>query len=292
MTTLHGLWIPLVTPFDADGGVAHGALERLAHDSLDAGATGLVALGSTGEPGALTEAEKHAVVATVARVCRERSAPLIVGAATAEALAALGEVPEATAALTVVPPFVRPGEAAVVAHFARLAAASPVPLVVYDIPYRTGQYLSVTALRQLAALPNVAGVKYAVGGLNEDTIALLAEPLPGFAVLGGDDAFISPLLALGARGGILASAHLATAQFAHLVTAWRDGYAVRARALGHRLAPLSQALFAEPNPTVIKAALHAQGRIPTPSVRPPLLEADPDSTAAALKQLAEIGSPS
>lgn len=291
MTTLHGLWIPLITPFDADGGVAIGALERLAHDSLDAGATGLVALGTTGEPGALTEAEKRAVLTTVARVCRERSAPLIAGAATAEALAALAAVPQVTAALTVVPPFVRPGEVAVVAHFARLAAASPVPLVVYDVPYRTGQYLSAAALRQLAAIPNVAGVKYSAGGLNEDTIALLAEPVPGFAVLGGDDAFISPLLALGAHGGILASAHLATAQFAQLIRAWRDGYAGRARGLGHRLAPLSQALFAEPNPTVIKAVLHAQGRIPSPAVRPPLLEAHPDSTSAALKRLTEIESP-
>ncbi|MEV4412005.1 dihydrodipicolinate synthase family protein [Catellatospora sp. NPDC049609] len=289
MTTLHGLWIPLVTPFGRGGAPALDALERLARESLDEGATGLVALGTTGEPGSLTEPEKRAVVDTVARVCRERSAPLIVGAATADALASLVEIPEVVAALTVVPPFVRPGEAGVVAHFARLAAASPVPLVAYDIPYRTGQYLSVDALRRLAAIPGVAGVKYAVGGLNEDTVALLADPPPHFAVLGGDDTFISPLLALGAHGGILASAHLATAQFAQLIEAWRAGDAIRARALGHRLAPLSKALFAEPNPTVVKAALHAQGRIPTAAVRPPLLDAHPDSTAAALKQLAEVG---
>jgi 4-hydroxy-tetrahydrodipicolinate synthase len=289
MTTLHGLWIPLVTPFGADGGVALDALEQLARHSLDEGATGLVALGTTGEPGSLTEGEKRAVVETVARVCRERSAPLIVGAATADALAALADVPEAVGALTVVPPFVRPGEAAVVAHFARLAAAAPVPLVVYDVPYRTGQYLSADALRRLAAIPGVAGVKYSAGGINADTITLLGDLPTGFAVLGGDDAFISPLLALGAHGGILASAHLATARFAQLIEAWRDGDAVRARTLGHRLAPLSQALFAEPNPTVVKAALHAQGRIPTPSVRPPLLDAHPDSTATALKQLAEVG---
>lgn len=289
MTTLHGLYIPLITPFDVDGEVALDTLERLAHQVLADGATGLVVLGTTGEPGSLTEAEKQAVVETVARVCRERSVPLIVGAATIDALASLAATPEAVAALTVVPPFVRPGEAGVVAHFTRLAAASPVPLVVYDIPYRTGQYLTAEGLRRLAAIPNVAGVKYAGGGINEDTVALMADPPAGFAVLGGDDTFVSPLLALGAHGGILSSAHLATAQFAELIRLWQAGDATRARALGHRLAPLSKALFAEPNPTVVKAALHAQGRIPTPGVRLPLLDAHPDSTAAALKQLAEVG---
>jgi 4-hydroxy-tetrahydrodipicolinate synthase len=288
MTTLNGLWIPLVTPFDAAGRVALDALEALAHATLDEGANGLIALGTTGEPGSLADEEKRAVIETSARVCRLRSAPLVVGAATAGALAALASTPEAVAALTVVPPFVRPGEDGVVAHFARLAEDSPVPLIVYDVPYRTGQYLSADALRRLAAIPGVAGVKYAVGGINQDTIALLADLPQGFAVLGGDDPFISPLLALGAQGGILASAHLATARFAELVAAWRDGEAARARALGHRLALLSRALFAEPNPAVVKAALHAQGRIPTPAVRPPLLDASPDSTAAALKQLAEV----
>ncbi|WP_155373862.1 dihydrodipicolinate synthase family protein [Catellatospora vulcania] len=285
--TLHGLYIPLITPFGADGAVALDALERLAHQVLDDGATGLVALGTTGEPGSLTEPEKQSVIETVARVSRERSAPLIVGAATAEALAALAAVPEAVAALTVVPPFVRPGEAGVLAHFARLAEASPVPIVVYDIPYRTGQYLTAGALRGLAAIGNVAGVKYAGGGINEDTVAMMADPR--FAVLGGDDTFISPLLALGAHGGILSSAHLATAQFAELIRLWQAGDATRARALGHRLAPLSKALFAEPNPTVVKSALHAQGRIPTPGVRLPLLNAHPDNTATALKHLAELG---
>lgn len=284
--TLHGLYLPLITPFAPSGAVALDALERLAHQVLDDGATGLVALGTTGEPGALSEQEKRDVVDTVARVCRERSAPLIVGAATADALAALARRPEAVAALTVVPPFVRPGEAGVLAHFAQLAAASPVPLVAYDIPYRTGQYLSAGALRRLAAIPGVAGVKYAGGGINADTVDLMADLPDGFAVLGGDDTFISPLLALGAHGGILASAHVETAEFVRLIDAWRAGDVATARATGNRLAPLSAALFAEPNPTVIKAVLHAQGRIPSAGVRLPLLAAHPDSAAAALRHTA------
>jgi 4-hydroxy-tetrahydrodipicolinate synthase len=283
--TLTGLYIPLITPFDHAGAVDLGALETLANQVLDAGAAGLVALGTTAEPATLTAAEQRDVTDVAVRVCREREARLLVGAQTPEDLRALGDRPGVTAALTVVPPFIRPGEAGVLAYFTRLAADSPVPLVVYDIPYRTGQYLSASTLRRLAGLPGVAGLKYAPGGINADTLALFDRPPAGLAILGGDDLFISPLLALGAPGGILASAHLATADFARLIHLWHAGDITAARALGGGLSALSAALFAEPNPAVIKAVLHAQGRIPTAAVRLPLLPAHPDSTSAACRRL-------
>lgn len=280
--TLTGLYVPLITPFDDAGAVALDALEALAHQVLDAGATGVVALGTTAEPAALSGPEQRAVVDVAARVCRERDAQLVVGAATPQALDVLRGRPEVVAALSVVPPFIRPGEAGVLAHFSHLAAVSPVPLVIYHVPYRTGQRLSADAVRRLAALPGVVGVKHAVGGIDDDTVALMADLPEGFAVLGGDDLFISPLLALGAHGAILASAHVATAQFVELIEAWRASDVSRARPLGHRLATLSGALFAEPNPTVVKAVLHARGSIPTAAVRLPLLPAHPDTTRAAL----------
>ncbi|MGI5148889.1 dihydrodipicolinate synthase family protein [Plantactinospora sp. CA-294935] len=287
--TLTGVYVPLITPFDATGAVALGALEALTHQVLAAGAAGVVALGTTAEPASLNVRERQAVVDVVARVCRERSAPLIVGANAVEAVAALPGRAEVVAALSVVPPFLRPGEAGVIAHFAALAAASPVPLVVYHVPYRTGQHLSTGAIRRLAALPGVAGIKYSVGGIDSGTVELLAELPPDFAVLGGDDALISPLLALGAHGGILASAHVGTAAFVELAEAWRSGGTARARALGHRLGTLSTALFAEPNPTVIKAVLHAQGRIPTPSVRLPLVPPRPETVRAAVRLAQDDG---
>ena len=270
--TLSGLYVPLITPFASDGSVALAALERLAHDVLDGGASGVVALGTTGEPSSLTPAERTQVLDVVTGVCRERDAPLIVGANDAGALSSL----RATAALTLVPPFVRAGEDGVVAHLTALAAASAVPLVIYHVPYRTAQPLSVAALRRLAAVPGVIGMKLATGTIDAGTVALLADPPPGFAILGGDDVLISPMLALGARGGILASAHLATESFAELTRTWDP-------ALGHRLARLSAALFAEPNPAVVKAVLHAQGRIPTPDVRLPLLPASRAARDVALR---------
>jgi len=275
--TLSGVYVPLITPFDASGAVALGALRSLAHEVLRNGATGLVALGTTGEPGSLTPAEREAVLDVITAVCREHEAPLLVGGDPAAR-------PGVTGALSLVPPFVRPGEAGVIAYFTALAASSPVPLVVYHVPLRTGQQLTAGTLRALAALDGVAGVKYATGALDATAIDLLADPPPGFAVLGGDDLVISAMLALGAPGAILASAHVRTGQFAELVTAWRDGDTDRARKLGHRLAALSAALFAEPNPAVIKGVLHAQGRIPTAAVRLPLLAAARASVESASGQ--------
>ncbi|AXE27486.1 4-hydroxy-tetrahydrodipicolinate synthase [Streptomyces globosus] len=292
--SLGGIHVPLITPFTAAGGIAADALEALAYRVLDEGADGIVALGTTAEAAALDAAERDLVAGVCARVCRERGAVLTVGAgsggtrAAEEELGRLARWPEARAALVAVPPFVRPGAAGVLAHFTRLAEASPVPLVVYHIPYRTGQQLDAEALRALGGLPGVAGVKYANGGIDQETVALMADLPERFAVLAGDDVFASPMLALGAAGGILASAHLATARYAELAAAWREGDAVRARELGHRLAALAAALFREPNPAVVKGVLHAQGRIPTPDVRLPLLPASRRPVAEALDRLAAL----
>lgn len=289
--TLTGLYVPLITPFDADGKVAAAALESLAHGVLDEGAAGLVALGTTAETATLDPAERDLVLDVCAAVCRERSAQLIAGAGTNDtlgsgrALRELAARPEVSAALVVVPYYTRPSEDGVVAHFEHLAVQSPVPIVVYNVPYRTGRVLSAETLLRLAALPGVVGVKQAVGAIDEDTVALLARCPGDFAVLAGDDVFASPLLALGAAGGILASAHVGTRHVAEMIGHWRDGRDRQARQLGHRHSMAARALFAEPNPVVIKAVLHAQGRIPTPNVRLPLLPASPTSVAAALTTL-------
>jgi 4-hydroxy-tetrahydrodipicolinate synthase len=284
-----GLFVPLITPFTDDGDLDPVTLEELAGRVLDAGATGIVALGTTAEAPTLTGAERRTVLDVCARVCRERAAPLIAGAGSNDtrqsgrALAELTAWPEIRAALVVVPYYSRPGEAGVLAHFRALARDSPVPLILYNIPYRTGQQVSWRAMRQLAVLPEVAGVKHAAGGIDQDTVAMMADVPDGFAVLAGDDLYASALLALGADGAILAAAHVRTAAFAELVRAWRAGDVATARPLGHRLASLSQALFAEPNPAVIKAVLHRLGHIRSPAVRLPLLPARPASAGAALR---------
>ncbi|MEJ3655342.1 dihydrodipicolinate synthase family protein [Actinomycetes bacterium KLBMP 9759] len=290
--SLSGLFVPLVTPFDATGAVDVAALERLAGDVLDAGADGLVALGTTGEPATLDAAERREVTTACARVAAGR--PLLVGAggndtrASVEALRELAGIPGVTAALVPVPPYTRPSAAGVVAHFTQLAAASPLPLLVYDVPHRTGLPVDGATLRELAAISGVVGMKKATATLDADTVGLLADPPPDFVVLAGDDVMAGPLLALGAAGGILASAHIATGRWAAVVGAWRRGDAVAARAAGAPLAALAAALFAEPNPSVIKGVLHATGRIPTADVRLPLLPASPTAVAEALARTPQV----
>ncbi|WP_214405841.1 dihydrodipicolinate synthase family protein [Pseudonocardia lacus] len=291
---LDGVLVPLVTPFTAEGGIALDALDGLARHVLDAGAAGVVALGTTAEASALDPVERSAVVRVCERVCAERGASLVVGAGgadtrgSAEALRALAEHPAVTAALVPVPYYVRPGTAGVLAHFAALVEASPVPMVVYHVPYRSGQALDAPTLRELGRLPGVVGVKYSAGAVDATAVDLLGDRPAGFRVLAGDDVLLAPMLALGAEGGILASAHLATGRFAEAVDAWRAGDLPLARALAARLARLSAALFAGPNPTVVKAVLHATGRIPSPAVRLPLLAADRAAVTDALAALADL----
>jgi 4-hydroxy-tetrahydrodipicolinate synthase len=255
---LRGIFVPLITPFDADGRVATGPLETLAHEVLDAGAAGIVALGTTAESATLDRDEKHTVLDVCAAVCGARGAALIAGAgssdtaASATVLAALAHWPQITGALVPVPSYTRPGEAGVLAHFTYLAGRSPVPLVIYHIPYRTAQPLSAAVLREIGTLPNVAGMKLAVGSVDAVAVDLLGDPPPGFAVLAGDDVFLSPLLALGAAGGILASAHWPRAG-SRAGRAWGSGDLGRPSAWARRW-PSSRPPPSPSHPAVIKAA--------------------------------------
>jgi 4-hydroxy-tetrahydrodipicolinate synthase len=285
---LRGVYVPLVTPFDGDGSIDFASLQRLATESLDAGATGLVALATTGEVTSLTDSERADVVRSLSEVSADRGTPLIVGAATNDTATtvarhiALEGVPAVIASLAVVPYYVRPSESAIVAHFEFVAERSPVPLVVYNIPYRTGRGLGAPALLELAAVPNVAGLKQAVGSLDADTLTVLANAPADFAVLGGDDAFLAPIVLAGGAGAIAASAHLCTDRFVAMIDAALAGDAARARPHAEALLPLVLALFAEPSPAIVKAVLHAEGRIATPTVRMPLSAASPAGATAAL----------
>lgn len=289
---LRGVYVPLVTPFAADGSVALEAIEQLCREYLAAGAVGIVALGTTGEASALDAAEKRAVVDTCARVCAERHAPLIVGAgtnstrATVDAVQSLAGTPALAAALVVVPYYVRPSEAGVVAHFLEVNEASPVPIVLYNIPYRTGRVLGAGAVLELAGVAGIAGIKQAVGGLDVDTLAILAGAPPGFAVLGGEDAYLFPTVLLGGGGAIAASAHVCTERFVTMIECALSGKVEEGRAHHEALLAVVRAGFAEPNPAVWKGVLHAQGRIPTPELRLPMQVASAHAVEACLAAIA------
>lgn len=281
--------VPVITPFDDAGNVDEEALERHAEEVLTNGAAGLVAAATTGEATALDAEEHGMVISACARVCAARNAVLIVGAGTyntRETIArheALADVPGARASLAVVPYYVRPSEAAVVAHFQAIARRSPVPLIVYNIPYRTARGLGAAALLELAATENIVGVKQAVGGIDADTLQVLAGSPTTFSVLGGDDAFLFPLILMGGAGAIAASANVATEHYAAMIDHGLDAEVTEGRSMAAALLPLTLALFEEPSPAVIKAVLHAQGKIPTPHVRMPMADASPEATEQAMR---------
>ena len=286
---LRGVWVPLITPFDVSGSVDIDAIERLCREYLAAGATGIVALGTTGEASALDADEKRVVVDACARACAGAHAPLIVGTGTnstrttISATTALAGTPAVAAALVVVPYYVRPSEAGIVAHMQSVADASPVPVVVYNIPARTGRGLGAASLLTLAAHPRIVGVKQALAELDADTLQVLADAPETFSVLGGEDTLLFPLMCMGAAGTISAAAHVCTERFVAMIECGLAGKIDDGRAHAEALLPVVRAGYTEPNPAVFKGVLHAQGRIATPDLRAPMTNASAAAVERALE---------
>ena len=292
---LAGLWVPIITPFDRRGDVDLASLRRLADRLLDDGAAGLVALGTTGEPATLTDHERRAVVDICDEACRRAGRGLIVGAgsnATASTVTdvrVLDEWSSVIAALVVVPYYTRPSERGVVDHFRTVAEASPVPIVLYNVPYRTGITLGSSAIIELSRHDRIVGIKQAVGALDADTLRILAEVDRSFGVLSGDDAFIAPTILMGGVGAIAASGHVATDRFVALIDSARAGDVRRASALAADLLPIVEAGFTEPNPAVFKAVLARRGEISTSELRSPMMAAS-ETAADALADALRRGS--
>ena len=225
---LRGVYVPLITPFAADGSVAVDAITALAQKYLDAGATGLVPLGTTGESAALTADEKRGVIGACSAVCVERGAQLIVGAgtnstaSTVAAVQGLAGTSGLSAALIVVPYYVRPSEAGIVAHFRAVADASPVPVVLYNVGLRTGRNLSAAGVLEAATHPNIIGIKQAATGLDLDTLELLRGAPEDFAVLGGEDPFLFPIMMMGGAGAASSGARTLNISSAPLMASLAD----------------------------------------------------------------------
>ncbi len=288
--SVSGLWVPIVTPFAVDGSLDRGSLRRLAKRLVENGADGIVALGTTGEAATLTADERIDVVSICGEECRRVGRPLMVGAGTnatqttIEEIARLANGAPIDLVLVVVPYYTRPTEQAVIEHFGLVAEASPVPVVMYNVPYRTGRGLGSAALLEASRLANVVGLKQAVGAVDLDTLEVLAGCDPTFAVLAGDDAFIAPMMQMGASGAIAAAAHACTAQFAELVALTRPdrpeaGDRVRIERLTRVLLPVVVAGFSEPNPSVWKGWLATDGVIESPALRRPMTVASPNAIA-------------
>ena len=277
-----GLWIPLITPI-YHGDIDKQALKRLVSLYQPSGIAGLVVSGSTGEAAALNDDEQLDVLETVMRGAA--GLPIVFGVsgyhlgkteARIKTLGALG----IDGILLSAPHYVRPAQSGVIDWFTQLADASTVPVIVYDIPYRTGVEITLETLLTLASHPHIRAVKDC-GGDAAKTAALIADGR--LQVLCGDDANIFSTIAQGGDGAIAAAAHVHTARFVRIIELLKTGKNTEASALWEPLLPLIELLFSEPNPGPLKALLAGAGLIHN-ELRSPMTRAS-GTLADKLRQL-------
>jgi 4-hydroxy-tetrahydrodipicolinate synthase len=262
MNLYEGVWVALVTPFK-NGAVDEPAMQKLVQDLVDRGVHGFVPLGTTGESPTVSAAERKRIIslcveaagdASVAPGCGANStAHTVEMVREAEALGAAG-------AMVVVPYYNKPTQEGLLAHYRAVSAATELPLMIYNIPSRTGANMLPETIEKLADLPNICGVKEATGNLEQ--IGDLCSRVEGrLNVLSGDDNLTLPILSVGGEGVVSVVANLFPEPLVEMVDSfWRDNPA-RALVLHRRVALLAKAMFIETNPAPIKAALWMEGKI-------------------------------
>jgi 4-hydroxy-tetrahydrodipicolinate synthase len=280
---LTGLWLPLVTPF-RDGNLDETSLRRLVSHYAAEPVDGLILAATTGEGLTLDEGETERLVDIVrTEIVGTRPVYLgLSGSDTRKLLKALDRTASwpVNGYLVACPYYTRPSQAGLFRHFETLAGHTARPIVVYNIPYRTGVNLANDTLLRLAELPNIVGVKDCCADAAQ-SFDLLRARRPGFSVLTGEDALFFAALTQGADGGILAAAHVETGKFAAMRRILLAGDVPAALAAWRELVDLARLLFAEPSPAPIKHWLWRAGLIDSPEVRLPMTGAS-DALAARI----------
>jgi 4-hydroxy-tetrahydrodipicolinate synthase len=262
MTTFTGVGTALVTPFTASGALDEAAVRRLGRRQIDAGIHFLVPCGTTGENPTLSDEERVRIVDILVDEAGGTT-PVLAGAGgydTREVthLAALMKRSGAAGLLSVTPYYNKPTQEGLYQHYRAIAESTDLPIVVYNVPGRTGVNVEPSTLARLAAVPNVVGVKEASGNIGQICEVCRIVP-PDFIVLSGDDAVTLPLMAVGGRGVISVVSNETPAEMVQLVEAAARGDFARAREVHQRMLPLMQVNFVESNPVPVKAAMAAMG---------------------------------
>lgn len=253
----------MVTPFDSDGNVDYATAEALAAHLAAQGSDTLVVCGTTGESPTLSWDEEFALFQAVQRAVAGR-AKVVAGTgsnSTAEAISATAQANRLglDGTLQVVPYYNKPPQEGLYQHFRAIAESSPdLPLILYNVPGRTGQNLSPETVSRLAEIPNVVAVKEASGNL--DQVSQIRRSTPnGFDIYSGDDSLTLPMLAVGAKGVVSVASHLVGVRIQQMIGAFEQGQVQTAAQIHLQLFPLFKALFQVTNPIPIKAALAMQG---------------------------------
>ena len=261
-TPFTGCGTALVTPFTSSGAVDEAAVRRLAKRQVEAGIHFLVPCGTTGEAPTLTAAERRRVVELVVDEVAGR-VPVLAGAGgydTKEVIEAAKEMQAAGASglLSVTPYYNKPTPDGLVRHYQAIAEATPLPIVVYNVPGRTGCNVDPATLARLTTIPHLVAVKEASGNMTQICEVMRAVP-PEFIVLSGDDALTLPAMAVGARGIVSVASNELPAEMTQLVEAAEANDFTYAREIHTRLLPLMLANFAESNPIPVKCVMAQMG---------------------------------
>jgi len=260
---ISGCGTALVTPFAADGAVDEPALVRLVNWQIESDINFLVACGTTGEASTMSEAENERVVKVVVETAAGR-VPVFAGcthnatSVAVERAKKLSKTPGLNGLLTANPYYNRPGQEGQFHHFRAVIDASALPVLIYNIPSRTGTNLEATTLLRLAELANVVGVKESSGNLAQIAEIINGAPA-GFKVFSGDDALTLPVIALGGVGVVSVASNAIPTQMAQMVQAALVNDWATARAINAKFFRLMQAHFSEPSPAPIKAVLALLG---------------------------------
>ena len=290
-TPFSGAGTALVTPFTRSGDLDEAAVRRLASRQIDAGIHFLAPCGTTGENPTLTQSERLRIVEILVEEAGGK-VPILAGAGgynTKEVIELARELAKAGAGgfLSVTPYYNKPTQEGLYQHYRAIAESTSLPIVVYNVPGRTGVNVEVATLLRLAAIPNIIGVKEASGSMQQ--MREICRALPsGFLVLSGDDAMALPLMAVGGRGVISVISNEMPAEVARMIEAAERNDFVAARAIHHRIMPLMLANFIEANPVPVKAAMAAMGLIEE-TYRLPLVGPKPESKEKILKALKDLG---
>ena len=290
---LRGCGTALVTPFADDGSLDEAALRALVEWQVTEGIHFLVPCGSTGEAVTMTSDERRRVVEITVDQCRGR-VPVVAGAGsndTRKAIANSRMMREAGAThlLHVSPMYNKPPQRGIIAHFTAIAAEAGLPIVVYNVPGRTGSNIEASTTLTLASVPGIVAIKEASGQLAQVHEILLHRPA-GFTVLSGDDALTLSMMSAGAEGLISVTSNATPRAMAQLCARIAAGDLAGARALHLALLPWMEAAFCEPNPIPAKAALAMLGRVRN-VLRLPLVPLSPEHDPRVRAALAAAGSP-
>jgi 4-hydroxy-tetrahydrodipicolinate synthase len=297
-TILRGAFTALVTPFTASGGVDEAAYRRLVRWQILAGIDGLVPCGTTGESPTLHAHEREWLIGTAVEIAADRASRerirIVAGTGTNDTAATIAATRRAAelgadAALVVAPYYNRPDARMLEAHFRAVADDGDLPIVVYNVPSRTGANVDAATFLRLAEHPRVIAVKEASGNLEQ--IARICRDRPhDVAVLAGDDAWTLPILALGGDGVVSVASNEIPGELVALCAAARAGDWEAARRIHDRWLPLFLGNFrGGPNPVPVKAALTLMGLLESDAVRAPLLPLDPDARAEMAVMLRSLG---